>query len=58
MIGPACHPHYDIPMLVDLYLAGRLKLDELVTRTYDLGDIQKTLDDMHSGDLARGVLTI
>jgi S-(hydroxymethyl)glutathione dehydrogenase/alcohol dehydrogenase len=45
-------------MLVDLYLAGRLKLDELVTRTYDLGDIQKTLDDMHSGDLARGVLTI
>jgi S-(hydroxymethyl)glutathione dehydrogenase/alcohol dehydrogenase len=51
-------PHYDIPMLVDLYLAGRLKLDELVTRTYDLGDIQKTLDDMHSGDLARGVLTI
>ena len=34
-------PHKDIPLFVDLYLAGRLKLDELVTRTYDLADIQQ-----------------
>lgn len=54
----SARPHYDIPMLVDLYLAGRLKLDELVTRTYPMADIQKTLDDMHSGDLARGVLEV
>jgi S-(hydroxymethyl)glutathione dehydrogenase/alcohol dehydrogenase len=45
-------------MLADLYLAGRLKLDELVTKTYDLGDVQQALDDMHHGDVARGVLTI
>jgi S-(hydroxymethyl)glutathione dehydrogenase/alcohol dehydrogenase len=54
----AGRPHKDIPRFVDLYLAGRLKLDELVTRTYDLGDIQQTIDDMHDGDLARGVLRI
>jgi S-(hydroxymethyl)glutathione dehydrogenase/alcohol dehydrogenase len=54
----AGRPHKDIPLFVDLYLAGRLKLDELVTRTYDLGEIQQTIDDMHDGDLARGVLRI
>jgi len=54
----AGRPHKDIPLFVDLYLAGRLKLDELVTRTYDLGDVQQTIDDMHEGDLARGVLRI
>ena len=54
----AGRPHKDIPLFVDLYLAGRLKLDELVTRTYPLADIQQTLDDMHHGDLARGVLEV
>ena len=54
----AGRPHKDIPLFVDLYLAGRLKLDELVTKTYAIDDIQSTLDDMHNGDLARGVLQI
>ncbi len=54
----AGRPHADIPLFVDLYLAGRLKLDELVTKTYDLADIQTTIDDMAHGDLARGVLRI
>ena len=27
-------PRHDVPMLVDFYLSGQLKLDELVTRTY------------------------
>jgi len=53
----AGRPHADFPLMVELYLAGRLMLDELVTKTYDLADIQKTIDDMHHGDLARGVLT-
>jgi Zn-dependent alcohol dehydrogenase len=54
----AGRPHKDIPLFVDLYLAGRLKLDQLVTKTYAIEDIQSTLDDMHNGDLARGVLQI
>jgi Zn-dependent alcohol dehydrogenase len=53
----AGRPHKDIPLFVDLYLAGRLKLDELVTKTYALEDIDQTIEDMHNGDLARGVLT-
>jgi S-(hydroxymethyl)glutathione dehydrogenase/alcohol dehydrogenase len=54
----ATRPHHDIPMLVGLYKAGRLKLDELVTQTYPLEDIQQALDDLHHGKLARGVLAL
>jgi Zn-dependent alcohol dehydrogenase len=54
----SARPQHDFPMLADLYLAGRLKLDELVTRTYPMDDVQQALDDMHHGELARGVLTI
>jgi Zn-dependent alcohol dehydrogenase len=54
----ASRPHHDIPLYVDLYLAGRLKLDQLVTRTYPLADLQQALDDLHHGELARGVLTL
>jgi S-(hydroxymethyl)glutathione dehydrogenase/alcohol dehydrogenase len=49
-------PDADIPMLVDLYLAGRLKLDELVTRTYPLEEVERVFEDMEAGALARGVL--
>lgn len=51
-------PHHDIPLYVGLYLDGRLQLDEMVSQTYDLADVQQALDDMHHGKLNRGVLTI
>jgi Zn-dependent alcohol dehydrogenase len=54
----AGRPHKDIPLFVDLYLAGRLKLDELVTKTYDLDQIDAALAELHHGELARGVLEI
>ena len=50
-------PHHDIPLFVELYKAGRLKLDELVSATYKPEDVQQALDDMHDGKLNRGVLT-
>ena len=51
-------PHHDIPLLVRFYQDGRLLLDEMVSRTYPLEDIQHALDDMHAGKLNRGVLTL
>ena len=54
----SARPHHDFRMIVDLYLAGRLKLDELVTKTYKLDDVHAAIDDLHHGDLARGVLSI
>lgn len=51
-------PHHDIPMLVDLYLAGRFLLDEMVTQTYDIGDISAAVNDLGAGRLNRGVLVL
>ena len=51
-------PHHDIPLFVELYKAGRLKLDELVSATYAIGDVEQALTDMHDGKLNRGVLSI
>ena len=49
-------PHHDIPMYLELYKQGRLKLDELVTCTYPLQQVQSAVDDLHAGKLNRGVL--
>lgn len=54
----SARPQYDIPLMVRLYRQGRLKLDELVSATYDLADFQQALDELHEGRLARGVLTV
>jgi len=53
----SARPHHDIALFVDLYRAGRLRLDELVSATYAAEDVQRALDDMHAGTLNRGVLS-
>ena len=50
------NPGRDFPLLLDLYMAGRLKLDELVTQTYPLSQINDAYDAMLSGEAARGVI--
>jgi len=49
-------PNIDFAILVDLYMQGRLKLDELVSRTYPLKDINEGFDAMRTGQVARGVI--
>jgi S-(hydroxymethyl)glutathione dehydrogenase/alcohol dehydrogenase len=49
-------PQHDIPLLVQLYLEGKLMLDELVSQTYPLEQFDAVVGDMHEGRLARGVL--
>ena len=49
-------PRYDIPNLLQLYGAGKLKLDELVTRTYTLDQINEAYADMLAGKNIRGVI--
>ena len=39
-----------------MYRDGRLKLDELITRTYRLDDIAQGYEDMHAGKNIRGVI--
>ncbi|NKY51037.1 Zn-dependent alcohol dehydrogenase [Nocardia vermiculata] len=49
-------PGADIPKYLDLYRSGRLLLDELVTKTYELEDFASLMYDARNGKLDRGVL--
>ncbi|MFF9208908.1 MULTISPECIES: S-(hydroxymethyl)mycothiol dehydrogenase [unclassified Streptomyces] len=51
-----CLPSRDFPMLVDLYLQGRLDLDAFVTETIALDEVEKAFDRMHHGDVLRSVV--
>ena len=46
----------DIPFLIDLYEQGRLKLDELVTNQFSLGQINEAIDDVKAGNTRRNVI--
>jgi S-(hydroxymethyl)glutathione dehydrogenase/alcohol dehydrogenase len=54
----AANPRFDIPNLLALYKAGQLKLDELITRTYPLDQINQGYQDMLDGVNIRGVLSL
>ncbi len=50
------NPRRDIPRLLRLYKEGKLKLDELVTNTYTLDDVNQGYQDMRDGKNIRGVI--
>ena len=50
-------PRLDLPVLMELYLSGKLALDNLITKRYPIEKIDQAFADMESGKVARGVLT-
>ena len=52
----SANPATEIPRLVSLYQHGRLKLGELVSRTYPLDRINDVLGALAASDGARGVI--
>ncbi|HXG36878.1 MAG TPA: Zn-dependent alcohol dehydrogenase [Dehalococcoidia bacterium] len=46
----------DIPRLVDLYMDKKIKLDELITQSLPLTEINKAFDDLKAGKVARSVI--
>lgn len=50
------NPHVDVPRLARLYLAGKFKLDELISRRYRLDEINAAFDDLRRGQVLRGVV--
>jgi NDMA-dependent alcohol dehydrogenase len=52
----SCRPHIDMPLVLDLFMAGRLPLDRLVTRTYPLDEINEAFAAMRNGEVARAVI--
>jgi S-(hydroxymethyl)mycothiol dehydrogenase len=53
-----CLPSRDFPMLVDLYLQGRLDLDAFVSETIGLGDVEAAFAKMHAGEVLRSVVVL
>ncbi|GAA0337790.1 S-(hydroxymethyl)mycothiol dehydrogenase [Micropruina glycogenica] len=51
-----CLPSRDFPMLIDLYLQGRLPLDAFVTEEIGVHDVEAAFDKMHGGDVLRSVV--
>ena len=50
-------PWIDIPMLINLYRAGKLKLDELLTRQYPFAQINEAYAALERGEVLRSVVT-
>ncbi|MGK5554804.1 S-(hydroxymethyl)mycothiol dehydrogenase [Actinomadura kijaniata] len=53
-----CLPSRDFPMLIDLYLQGRLDLDAFVSETIALDQVEDAFTKMHHGDVLRSVVVL
>ncbi len=51
-----CLPSRDFPMLVGLYLQGRLDLDAFVSEEIALDEVEEAFARMHAGDVLRSVV--
>jgi S-(hydroxymethyl)mycothiol dehydrogenase len=51
-----CLPSRDFPMLVDLYLEGRLDLDRFVSETIGLDGVEEAFHRMERGEVLRSVV--
>ena len=49
-------PRVQVPNLLNLYEAGQLKIDELITQEYSLDQVQQGYDDQAAGTIIRGVV--
>ncbi|MFL6083754.1 MAG: NDMA-dependent alcohol dehydrogenase [Mycobacterium sp.] len=56
LIYGGMNPRASMPMLLDMYRNGHLKLDELITRRYRLDQINDAITDMREGRNIRGII--
>jgi S-(hydroxymethyl)glutathione dehydrogenase / alcohol dehydrogenase len=54
--GGETQPDKDIPIYLDLYKTGKLKLNTLITQTYKLEEINQALDELEKGKLGRALV--
>jgi len=53
-----CLPSRDFPMLIDLYLQGRLNLDGFVSETIDIDQVEAAFHKMEAGEVLRSVVVL
>jgi Zn-dependent alcohol dehydrogenase len=49
-------PRIDMPRLLDMYMDGKVKINELVSRTFPLEGVNEAYDLLKKGDVARSVI--
>lgn len=52
----SARPHIDMPLILDLYMAGRLKLDELATHHFSLEQINEAVHALEAGEAVRPII--
>ncbi|MFI5035448.1 MAG: S-(hydroxymethyl)mycothiol dehydrogenase [Acidimicrobiales bacterium] len=53
-----CLPARDFPLLVELYRQGRLPLDDIVSETIGIGEVEAAFDRMRRGEVLRSVVVM
>jgi S-(hydroxymethyl)mycothiol dehydrogenase len=53
-----CLPSRDFPMLIDLYLQGRLDLDGFVSETIGIEGVEEAFHKMEAGQVLRSVVVL
>jgi S-(hydroxymethyl)mycothiol dehydrogenase len=51
-----CLPSRDFPMLIDLYLRGKLDLDGFVSETIGIDEVEEAFEKMERGEVLRSVV--
>ncbi len=54
----SARPHHDFPMIAELYTQGKVLLDELVSVIQPMAEFNDVVAKMHTGTIARAVLSI
>ncbi|MHA6800222.1 NDMA-dependent alcohol dehydrogenase [Bounagaea algeriensis] len=52
----SCNPQYDIVKLLRMWNTGHLNLDDLITKTYTLDQVNEGYQDLRDGKIIRGVV--
>ncbi|APE10488.1 NDMA-dependent alcohol dehydrogenase [Rhodococcus pyridinivorans] len=50
------NPHSDVPLLLRMYMEGKILLDEMITKTYTLDEINNGFEDMRRAEIIRGMV--
>ncbi|HEV7686961.1 MAG TPA: zinc-binding dehydrogenase, partial [Acidimicrobiia bacterium] len=53
-----CLPSRDFPVLIDLYLSGRLNLDGFVSETIGIDEVEEAFHKMERGEVLRSVVVL
>ena len=54
--GGETQPERDIPLYADSFLKGKLRLEKLITHTYTLDEINRSLKDLEDGNVVRALI--